>query len=115
MVQLNQALFAAFLAVPMVALALPKPVDEALVASRDAEPKTYSGVFLNKYEETAEKEKREAEAKAADKATYGGVFLNRYQETAEKEKREAEAKAGPEGKATYGGVFLNRYEESAEK
>jgi len=40
---------------------------------------------LNRYEETAEKEKRGAEPEAADKATYGGVFLNRYEESPQKE------------------------------
>ncbi|KAL8857474.1 MAG: hypothetical protein Q9178_005968, partial [Gyalolechia marmorata] len=82
-----------------------------LVPGRDAVRKTYTGVFLNRYEGTAEKETRaaEAEAGAEGNANYGGVFLDRYEEAAEKEKRKAK------GKATYGGVFLNRYEESAEK
>ncbi|KAL8912127.1 MAG: hypothetical protein Q9172_007557 [Xanthocarpia lactea] len=84
---------------------------KAVALRRDAVLKTYSGVFLNRYEETVGKEKRaaEAEAGAEGKATYGGVFPNRYEEAAEKENREAE------GKTTYGGVFLERYEESAEK
>lgn len=66
-----------------------------------------------------EKEKREAEPEAAAKAIYSGVFLNRYEERKEKEKRaakaEAEAAAEAGAKRTYGGVFLNRYEESAVK
>ena len=61
-----------------------------------------NGLF---YEESAKKEKRDAEGKA----TYGGVYLNRYDESVEKEKRDAE------GKATYGGIYLNRYEETVEK
>ncbi|KAL8791959.1 MAG: hypothetical protein Q9195_005448 [Heterodermia aff. obscurata] len=111
MVHLRSSFLVAILVSPIVALALPKPVDGAISAPRDAEPKIYSGVYLNRYEETVGKEKRaaEAEAEAAGKATYGGVFLNRYEESVEKEKRDAEAKA------TYGGVFLNRYEESTEK
>ena len=70
----------------------------------NAEPKTYSGVYLNRYEKTVGKEKRNAEAEPARMApTYKGVFLNRYEESVEKNKRDAEAKA------MYGDIFLNSY------
>lgn len=39
---------------------------------------------MNRYEESPEKAKREAEAEAEGKPTYGVVFLNRYEESAEK-------------------------------
>ena len=62
-----------------------------MVSAREAEPNPYSGVVLNEYEQTVEKEKREAEADSAGN-TYGGVFLNKYAESAEKTRREAEGK-----------------------
>ncbi|KAL8900821.1 MAG: hypothetical protein Q9207_005512 [Kuettlingeria erythrocarpa] len=103
----------ALLLAPIATLALPKPVVEAAVVQRAPDPETYSGVYLNRYEESDVAHKRgaeaAAEAEAAPKSTYGGVYLNRYEESAGKAKREAE------GKATYGGVYLNRYEETVEK
>ena len=82
------------------------------VAVRDAEPETYSSTFINRYDETSEKDKREAEAEPVSKATYSGTFINRYDRISEKAKREAEAQ--PESKATYSGTFINRYDEVAE-
>ena len=60
-------------------------VTGSAVAVRDAEPETYSGTFINRYDEISEKEKREAEAEAEpeSKATYSGTFINRYDEVVE--------------------------------
>ena len=131
MVQLKSSLLMAIAISSTMAMVLPKPVDgnympfrrallvryllvtASAVAARDAEPKTYSGTFINRYDEVSEEEKREAEAEPVSKATYSGTFINRYDETSEKAKREAEAK--PEAKATYSGTFINRYDEVAEQ
>ena len=56
------------------------------VAVRDAKPETYSGTFINRYDEISEKDKREAEAEPVSKATYSGTFINRYDEVAEQQK-----------------------------
>ena len=60
-------------------------VTGSAVALRDAEPETYSGTFINRYNEIDEKGKREAEAEAEAKATYSGTFINRYDEVAEQQ------------------------------
>ncbi|KAL8970853.1 MAG: hypothetical protein Q9197_003585 [Variospora fuerteventurae] len=115
MLHKKTVMLVALLIAPIATLALPKAVVGAAAVPRSSKPETYSGVYLNRYEESdvAQKREAEADADAASKVTYGGVYLNRYEESAEKEKREAEAEA--EGKATYGGVYLNRYEETVEK
>lgn len=110
MVHLKSPLLMALAIGSTMAVAIPKPVDGFVVAVRDAEPETYSGTFINRYDEISEKDKREAESKA----TYSGTFINRYDEISEKDKREAEAEAEPKSKATYSGTFINRYDEVAE-
>jgi len=112
MVQLKSPVLMAFAIGSAMAMAIPKPVDGSAVAVRDAEPETYPGTFINRYDEISEKDKREAEPES--KATYSGTFINRYDEISEKDKREAEAEAEPESKATYSGTFINRYDEVAE-
>ncbi|KAL6716629.1 hypothetical protein ACLMJK_006197 [Lecanora helva] len=97
----------------VVAVALPRPVDGSAVVVRDAKPETYSGTFINRYDETSEKDKREAGAEPKSKATYSGTFINRYDEVSENAKREAEAEP-EQSKATYSGTFINRYDEVAE-
>ncbi|KAK0509842.1 hypothetical protein JMJ35_007236 [Cladonia borealis] len=85
MVQLKSPVLMAFAIGSAMAMAIPKPVDGSAVAVRDAEPETYSGTFINRYDEISEKDKREAEAEAEpeSKATYSGTFINRYDEVAE--------------------------------
>ena len=68
-------------------------------------PSTYSGVYLNRYDESVVKDKRSR----GNDSTYSGVFFNMYQENAEKDKRD------PTSESTYSGIYLNRYEGIGER